>query len=102
MGAGVIPTGSLWEALTSVPDHQRAPGKRYSLASLLLIAIAALLAGRRDQLGIVRWGPRLSRDALISIGIDRARVPHPRCGANCSRDWTSPRWNRLLVDGSRG
>ena len=77
MGVGVIPTGSLSEALTSVPDHRRAAGKRYSLASLLLIAIAALLAGRRDQFGIVRWGRRLSRDALISIGIDRARVPAP-------------------------
>src|ERR1700677_1904848 len=77
MGAGVIPTDSLWEALTSVPDHRRAAGKRYSLASLLLIAIAALLGGRRDQLGIVRWGRRLSRDAFISIGIDRARVPAP-------------------------
>ena len=47
---------SLWAALASVPDHRRAEGKRYPLASLLLIAVAALLSGRRDQLGIVRWG----------------------------------------------
>ena len=77
MDASLIPTGSLWEALTSVPDHRRAAGKRYPLASLLLIAVATLLAGRRDQLGIVRWGRRLSRDALVSIGIGRARVPAP-------------------------
>src|ERR1700733_6554984 len=70
MDASVIPTGSLWEALTSVPDHRRAAGKRYPWGSLLLIAVAALLAGRREQLGIVRWGRRLSRDA-------RARVPAP-------------------------
>ena len=49
-------TLSLWAALSAVPDHRRAEGKRYRLASLLLIAIAAMLAGRRDQLGIVRWG----------------------------------------------
>jgi hypothetical protein len=48
--------GGLWHALASVPDHRRAEGRRYPLASLLLIAVAALLAGRRDQLGIVRWG----------------------------------------------
>lgn len=68
---------SLWAALASVPDHRRAEGKRYPLASLLLIAVAALLSGRRDQLGIVRWGRRLTHEALASIGIGRARVPAP-------------------------
>jgi hypothetical protein len=69
--------GSLWHALASVPDRRRAEGKRYPLAGLLLIAVAALLSGRRDQLGIVRWGRRLTRDALASLGISRARVPAP-------------------------
>jgi hypothetical protein len=69
--------GSLWDMLSSVSDHRRPEGKRYPLASLLLIAIAAFLSGRRDQLGIVRWGRRLSREALASIGIARGRVPAP-------------------------
>lgn len=69
--------GSLWHALVSVPDHRRAAGKRYPLAGLLLIAVAALLSGRRDQLGIVRWGRGLTRDALAGIGITRDRVPAP-------------------------
>jgi hypothetical protein len=75
LGAGEI--GSLWHALASVPDHRRAAGKRYPLGSLLLIAVAALLSGRRDQLGIVRWGRRLSQEALANIGVSRARVPAP-------------------------
>lgn len=69
--------GGLWQALATVPDHRRSEGKRYPLASLLPIAIAALLSGRRDQLGIVRWGRRLSREALEAIGIGRNRVPAP-------------------------
>src|SRR5487761_1608540 len=69
--------GSLWQALASVPDHRRDAGKRYPLASLLLIAVAALLSGRRDQLGIVRWGRRLTREAFAAIGISRNRVPAP-------------------------
>ena len=77
MESSATQTGSLWDALGSVPDHRRAEGKRYPLASLLLIAIAAMLAGRRDQLGIVRWGRRLSRETLTAIGIDRDRVPAP-------------------------
>jgi hypothetical protein len=63
--------------VTSVPDHRRPAGKRYPLASLLLIALAAMLAGRRDQLGIVRWGRRLKGETLTAIGINRARVPAP-------------------------
>ena len=70
-------SGSLWEALSSVPDHRRAAGKRYPLPSLLLIAVAALLSGRRDQLGIVRWGHRLCSEAFLTIGITRNRVPAP-------------------------
>jgi hypothetical protein len=69
--------GSLWQALALVPDHRRDAGKRYPLASLLLIAVAAFLSGRRDQLGIVRWGQRLSREAFNAIGIRRNRVPAP-------------------------
>ena len=66
--------GSLWHALASVPEHRRAEGGRHRLASLLLIAVAALLSGRRDQLGILRRGRKLTADALASMGISRARV----------------------------
>lgn len=68
---------SLWEALALVPDHRRSAGRRYPLASLLLIAVAAMLSGRRDQLGIVRWGRRLRREALEAIGVHRNRIPAP-------------------------
>lgn len=77
MDSDVTHTISVWDALASVPDHRRAEGKRYPLASLLLIAIAAMLSGRRDQLGIVRWGRRLNHETLIAIGISRKRVPAP-------------------------
>lgn len=69
--------GSLWEALGRVRDHRRREGQRYPLAGLLMIAVAALLAGRRDQLGIVRWGRQLNAQALASLGITRGRVPAP-------------------------
>ena len=77
---------SLWDALQSVPDHRRAEGKRYPLASLLLIAVAAMLAGRRDRLGIVRWGRKLSRETLATIGIARPRVPAPSVWCELFRD----------------
>src|SRR4051794_13858679 len=80
----------LWEVFSVVPDHRRAEGKRYPLAGLLMIALAAMLAGRSDQLGIVRWGRKLSREALAELGILRGRVPAPSVerafpGAGCGR-----------------
>ena len=68
---------SLWAALGRVRDHRRREGQRYPLPGLLLIAVAALLAGRRDQLGIIRWGRQLSGQALASLGLTRGRVPAP-------------------------
>src|SRR5438309_4557032 len=76
---------SLWSALAAVRDHRGGAGRRYPLPGLLLIAVAALLAGRRDQLGIVRWA-RVERFGFGEPG------PHPRrpgCGAAARRD-TSP------------
>ena len=90
--------------LASVPDHRRPEGKRYPLASLLLIAVAALLAGRREQLGIVRWGKRLSRETLASIGISRGRVPAPSVWCELFQDLDITSLERILgtwVQGGR-
>ena len=93
---------SLWDALRSVPDHRRAEGKRYPLASLLLIAVAAMLAGRRNQLGIVRWARGLSREALTAIGIARPRVPAPSVWCELFRDVDIAALERALGEWVRG
>ena len=94
--------GSLWEALTAVPDHRRKAGKRYPLASLLLIAVAALLSGRRDQLGIVRWGRRLTQEAREAIGISRNRVPAPSVWCELFQGLDITALERVLGDWVRG
>jgi hypothetical protein len=95
-------TGNLWQALALVPDHRRNAGKRYPLASLLLIAVAALLSGRRDQLGIVRWGRRLSPEALKAIGINRNRVPAPSVWCALFQGLDIGALERVLGDWVRG
>jgi hypothetical protein len=87
---------NLWATLSTVPDHRRAEGKRYPLASLLLITIAAMLAGRRDQLGIVRWGRRLSSETLAALGIRRLRVPAPSVWRELFRDLDVVALERVL------
>ncbi len=75
MTSEVAQPGTLWDALTSGPDHRRAEGKRYPLASLLLIAIAAMLSGRRDQLCCAAiW--MVMRDNQDDVWQSR-RIHHP-------------------------
>src|SRR3954453_9784365 len=73
-----------------------AEGKRYPLAGLLMIALAAMLAGRSDQLGTVRWGRKLSREALAELGILRGRVPAPSVWSELFRALDVGALERLL------
>ena len=91
-----VPSASLWAMLQTVPDHRRAKGRRYPLAGLLVISIAAMLSGRRDQLGIVRWGRKLGREALAVLGITRARVPAPSVWCELFRDLDVAALERVL------
>jgi hypothetical protein len=48
MSFAAVEACSLWQVLLLVADARRAEGRRYPLASLLPIAVAALLSGRKD------------------------------------------------------
>jgi hypothetical protein len=67
--------GTLWEALCSVPDHRTRKGRRYPLASILGISLAAMLSGANDLAAIYRWGRRLTPKGLAAFGITRRRAP---------------------------
>ena len=71
MASDPTQTSSLWDALASVRDHRRAEGRRYPLASLLLIAIAAMLAGRLLSDHEIRLGSAQTRqgqgDSVLSF-----------------------------------
>ncbi len=70
-------TQTLWDAFCAMPDHRRGQGRRYPLPALLTIALAAMLAGRRSQLAIIRWGRKLNAETLATLGIRRGRIPCP-------------------------
>jgi len=66
---------TLWEALEGLPDHRTRKGRRYELASILGISLAAMLSGANDLLAIFRWGRRLTPKGLAAFGITRRRAP---------------------------
>lgn len=69
--------GTLFEALEAIPDRRTRKGRRYPLAAILAISIAAMLSGANDLMGIFRWGRRLSPKALAALGVDPKRRMAP-------------------------
>lgn len=70
-------TGTLFAALESIPDHRTRRGRRFPLAAILAISIAAMLSGANDLIAIFRWGRRLSPKALQALGVDKKRRKAP-------------------------
>jgi hypothetical protein len=66
---------TLWDALNALPDRRTKKGRRYPLASIVGISIAAVLCGADDLRAIFRWGRRLSPAALEAFGIARGCAP---------------------------
>jgi predicted transposase YbfD/YdcC len=72
---GRSPMSTLWAALESLPDRRTKKGRRYSLASIVTLSLAAMLSGANDLRAIFRWGRRLTPKSLEMLGIDRGKAP---------------------------
>ena len=64
--------GSLWDVLGEIPDRRGAKGRRYSLRSVVVLTLAAMLSGANDLCAVYRWGRRLPEDALSALGMKQA------------------------------
>ncbi|HVI36884.1 MAG TPA: ISAs1 family transposase [Gaiellales bacterium] len=58
---------SLLQALTAVPDPRQTRGRRYSLQSILLLAVGAVLAGARSYAAMAQWA-RCAEQAVAVCG----------------------------------
>lgn len=66
----------LSEVFATVPDPRDPRGVRHRLASVLVIAQAAVAAGARTLLGISEWAAEVGREALTRLGIGpQERLP---------------------------
>jgi hypothetical protein len=66
---------TLWDTLALVPDQRGRHGRRFTLQSVLAVAVGALLGGRKGLAAIARWGRSLSRSELRQLGIERDKAP---------------------------
>lgn len=67
--------GTLWSALERIPDRRTKKGRRFELASIVMLSLAAMLSGANDLRSIFRWGRRLTPQGLRMLGIERRRAP---------------------------
>ena len=68
----VVGSGSLYEALQEVPDPRDRQGCSYRKSNgLLVLVIAAVLAGRESYEGIAQWVQDVPEDLLRALGCTR-------------------------------
>jgi predicted transposase YbfD/YdcC len=75
-GAGLL------ACFAAVPDPRDPRGRRHSLASILGLCTAAVLAGEVDLVGITAWASAAPQDLLAAMGLRRNGfgvhiAPHP-------------------------
>jgi hypothetical protein len=58
-----------------MPDRRTRKRRRSSLASMVMLSLAAMLSGANDLMAIYRWGRRLTPKGLAMLGIERGRAP---------------------------
>ncbi len=74
--AQTLPVPSLLEALSAVPDPRSRRGRRYSVASVLALAVCAMLCGARSLYAIAQWGrDQGAVEVWAALGIGRAATP---------------------------
>jgi predicted transposase YbfD/YdcC len=65
--------GTLYHAFAQIPDHRKARGRSYGLASLLTLAATALLCGARSVYAIAQWGHDYNHLAPL-LGFTKPRL----------------------------
>lgn len=66
----------LLAAFAAVPDPRRARGRRFALAPILALAVAAILSNHLSVLAIAQWGARQRPEVLAALGFRDGSTPH--------------------------
>src|SRR5881296_1228541 len=71
------PTSVDWQTtFEGVKDPRRKQGQRYSITSILLLALAAMLSNHLSELAIAQWGAAQSEEVKKALGFSTGITPH--------------------------
>src|ERR1700694_4461273 len=66
-----------WQsACEQVKDPRRKQGRLYSITSILLLALAAMLSNHLSELSIAEWGAGQSDELKKALGFENGVTPH--------------------------
>ena len=74
-----LPVEALKEKIGELIDPRKRRGIRYPLASILSLAMAAVISGARSYIAIAEWASCLSKESLLRFGLTR------KAPSSCSR-----------------
>src|SRR3989440_1931140 len=64
------------QAFAHVKDPRRQQGQRFTLTSILLLALAAILSNHVSELAIAQWGAGQSDEVKKALGFEKGVTPH--------------------------
>jgi hypothetical protein len=88
--------GGLIDALATVPDPRHRRGVRHPVRGLLVVAVAAVLAGARGFQAIAELAAELAPDVLRRLGIPRGTPPSVKCFRLTLQRLDGDRFDRVL------
>ncbi len=66
-----------WQSVCEqVKDPRRKQGQRFSITSILLLALAAMLSNHLSELAIAQWGAGQSEEMKKALGFEKGVTPH--------------------------
>lgn len=71
-----VSAAALFALFATLPDPRRPQGRRFPLAALLTLAVAAILANHLSVLAIAEWGAAQSEAVRRSFGFTGGKMPH--------------------------
>ena len=75
--AGILfDVGSLYEHFQALKDSRKARGKRYSLATIMLLMVLAKLCGEDQPSGIAEWAQYRADELSELLQLERKTMPH--------------------------
>jgi predicted transposase YbfD/YdcC len=66
---------ALVDFLAQIKDFRQSSGKRYSLAAILSVAVAAMLCGFKSYSAIAQWGRIYGRHLVEALGFEDGKTP---------------------------
>ncbi len=68
--------GSLYDRFRRMKDSRKARGKRYELATILVLIVLAKLSGEDKPSGMAEWAKFRTKELCELLGLTRKQMPH--------------------------